>query len=87
MFLETGNSQAGRQHIVERHATEFAQRGIPETQIPDAVMKAVTEGKPVGFQGAGTGRPIFEVEFNGRVQRIAVTVSDNGYIVGANPAR
>jgi hypothetical protein len=91
VFLETGDSVRGLQHIVERHVAEFAQRGIPESQIPDAVMKAVTEGKQVGFQGADTGplprRPIFEVEFNGRMQRIAVTVGDNGFIVGANLAR
>src|SRR5580704_14777041 len=52
-------------------------------QIPDAVMAAVTRGKQVGMQGI---RPIFEVEFGGKTQRIAVTVGNNGFIVGANPA-
>ena len=30
-------------------------------------------------------RPIYEVVFGGREIRVAVTVGDNGFIVGANP--
>ena len=86
VFLEQGNAKAGLQHIVDQHGADFARRGIPAEQIPDAVLAAATRGKPVGFQGAGTGRPIYEVEFNGQTHRIAVTVGDNGFIVGANPA-
>jgi filamentous hemagglutinin len=86
-FLETGNSQAGLQHIVEGHGADFARRGIAESQIPEAVMAAVTRGKVVGHQGRGAGRPIYEVEFNGQTHRIAITAGDNGFIVGANPAR
>ncbi|MDU5634688.1 polymorphic toxin type 50 domain-containing protein [Kluyvera cryocrescens] len=29
-------------------------------------MKAVTDGKIVGYQGAGTGRPIYETMINGK---------------------
>jgi hypothetical protein len=83
VFLEQGNARAGLQHIVEQHGADFARRGISEAQIPDAVMAAATRGRQVGMQGT---RPIFEVEFNGQTQRIAVTVGDNGFIVGANPA-
>jgi uncharacterized Zn-binding protein involved in type VI secretion len=85
IFLETGNSRAGLRHIVERHGEEFARMGVSEAKIPNVVMKAVTEGKISGYQGAGTGRPIYEVNVNGQTQRIAVTVGGNGYIVGANP--
>ena len=73
-------------HIVGEHVDDFARRGITESQIPDLVIDAVTRGRIVGYQGAGTGRPIFEVVFNGQTQRVAVTVGDNGFIVGANPA-
>jgi hypothetical protein len=62
---------------------QFAEQGIAEAQIPDAVMAAVIRGRQVGMQGT---RPIFEVEFGGNIQRIAVTVGNNGFIVGANPA-
>jgi hypothetical protein len=59
--------------------------GVAEAEIPSVVMRAVTQGKIVGYQGSGTGRPIYEITVNGQTQRIAVTVADNGYIVGANP--
>ena len=39
----------------------------------------------MGYQGAGTGRPIFETVINGQPRRLAITISDNGFIVGANP--
>ena len=85
VFLESGNSKAGLQHIIERHGGEFAQMGVPEAEVPGVVMKAVTEGKIVGYQGSGTGRPIYELTINGQTQRLAVTIGSNGYIVGANP--
>lgn len=85
--METGNSKAGLKHLIEEHskAKEFAQMGVSEAQIPEVVMKAVSEGRLVGHQGSGIGRPIYEVSINGKMQRIAVNVSDNGYVVGANP--
>ncbi len=85
-FLESGNARAGLRHIVERHADDFAARGVPEERIPDLVMDAISRGRVVGHQGRGNGRPIFEVMFDGQVQRVAVTVGDNGFVVGANPA-
>ena len=85
VFLETGNAKSGLQHIIGEHGSQFAQMGVSEAQIPGVVMRAVTEGKLVGYQGSGTGRPIYEININGQTQRIAVTVGDNGYIVGANP--
>jgi hypothetical protein len=83
VFLEEGNSRAGLRHIVEQHAPDFVRRGIAEEQIPEAVMAAATRGQQVGMQGK---RPVFEVEFNGQTHRIAVTVGNNGFVVGANPS-
>jgi filamentous hemagglutinin len=85
VFLETGSSSAGLKHIIEEHGAEFANMGVSPAQIPNVVMQAVTQGKIVGYQGSGTGRPIYEVTVNGQPQRIAVTVGSNGFIVGANP--
>ena len=85
VFLETGNSRAGLQHIIGEHGNDFAIIGVSQTEIPSVVMQAVTQGRIVGYQGVGTGRPIFETVINGQPQRIAVTVSNNGFVVGANP--
>ena len=86
VFLESGNAKAGLQHIVEQHGADFAKIGVPESDIPSVVMRTVTEGKVVGYQGAGQGRPIYEILLHQQNQRIAVSVGNNGFIVGANPA-
>lgn len=82
VFLEKGNSKAGLEHILE-HSEDFESAGIKKEDIADAVFEAATNGKKVGMQGT---RPIYEIIYNGTKQRIAVTVGDNGFIVGANPA-
>jgi len=51
-------------------------------KIHELVMQAVTQGEKVGVQGT---RPIYEVQFEGTTQRVAVTVGNNGFVVGANP--
>lgn len=81
IFLETGNERAGLTHIL-RHAGDFAKAGVPEEKVPNLVFAAVTEGKVVGMQRT---RPIYEVMFEGRVHKVAVSVGNNGFIVGANP--
>ncbi|MGX1880968.1 polymorphic toxin-type HINT domain-containing protein [Streptomyces sp. NPDC055287] len=85
VFLEEGNSRAGLKHIIEEHADDFERSGIAREDIPDLVMQAATKGKKVGTQGKGDGRPIYEVEFKGQKRRVAVTVGNNGFVVGANP--
>jgi uncharacterized protein YukE len=83
LFLEQGDTRAGLQHVLNRHAKEFADQGIAQEDISSYVFRAATEGTPVGSQG--DGRTIFEFTWNGETRRIAITVGDNGYIVGANP--
>ncbi|MEU9100045.1 hypothetical protein [Streptomyces sp. NPDC048361] len=85
-WLEKGNAKAGLVHILLRHGGEFIERGIASEDIPKLLTRALNEGKIVGYQGADTGRPIYETVYNGRTQRLAITVGDNGFIVGANPA-
>lgn len=82
-----GRRASGLAHVIESHGHEFAKKGVSEAQIPDLLMKAVKDGNIVGYQGAGTGRPIYQVDFNGKALKIAITVGDNGYIVGANIAK
>jgi uncharacterized protein YukE len=82
VFLENGNSRAGLQHIVERHEGDFANVGVPKDKIAKLVFAAVTTGRVVGGQRT---RPIYEVMFEGKTFKLAVSVGDNGFIVGANP--
>ncbi|AKA70511.1 hypothetical protein [Clostridium scatologenes] len=84
VWLENGNSKARIQHILD-HADDFAKKGVQQDKIQDLVMESLTNGKVVDYQGRGTGRPIYEVTFEGKTYHIAITVGDNGYIVGANP--
>ena len=86
VFLESGSSRAGLQHIFEQHGDEFARIGVERDQIASVVMSAVEFGKVIGYQGTGQGRVIYEVTIRGQPQRIAVTTGSNGFIVGANPA-
>jgi hypothetical protein len=81
VFLETGSPSAGLEHILQKQG-QFAQRGVGQDQVADYVLTAVTKGKVVGMQRT---RPIYEFQWNGTTHRLAVTVGDNGYIVGANP--
>lgn len=81
-FLEKGSSRAGLQHIVERHAGDFANVGVPQDKVAKLVFAAVTTGKVVGAQRT---RPIYEVLFEGKLHKLGVSVGDNGFIAGANP--
>jgi len=82
-----GDKPSGLAHIVDAHQSNFNDRGIATADIADFVLTAVAKGTIVGYQGKGTGRPIYEVTYNGSSQRVAVTVGSNGYIVGANPRK
>jgi hypothetical protein len=81
-FLELGNPKSGLAHILERHVSDFASRGVDPQDIPDLIMTALISGQQVGSVRSGA---IYEVTFKGTVQRLLVTVGDNGYIVTAYP--
>ena len=49
--------------------------------IPKFIMQAILTRRKVGMQGS---RPIYETTFNGTTHRVAVTVGNNGFVVGAN---
>jgi hypothetical protein len=85
IWIEQGSSSAGLEHVIEEHGAEFASRGISVSQLPAYLVQAVTKGQIVGYQGADNGRPIYQFVWNGAVQKVAVTVGSNGFIVGANP--
>lgn len=49
----------------------------------DAVFTALTDGTPLGI--TGRDRVVYAITFKGHPERIAISVADNGFIVGANP--
>lgn len=86
VWLETGDARRGLQHIIGRHAENFADRGVSRDQIPDLIFEAIENGRVVGSASSGrNARSIYEVDFNGTTQRLSVGVADNGFIVTANP--
>lgn len=85
VWLEKGNDKSGLQHIIVEHGNQFNSKGITNEDIPDYILEAVYQGKIVGQQGKRNPRTVYEFTYNGEKHRIAVQVSTNGYIVGANP--
>ncbi len=84
VWMEKGNSSAGLQHIIENHEIEFNAKGISNKDIPKYVLEAIYQGNVVGKQGKRNPRTVYEFEYNGKVQRIAIQVGSNGFIVSAN---
>ena len=80
-----GDRPSGLAHIVDTHGADFAKHNISEAEIPQYIMTAVKYGSIVGYQGRGHGRPIYEFTYEGIKRRIAITIGNNGYVVGANP--
>jgi len=87
VFLETGTEKAGLLHVLKGHKKDFENIGVKENDIPKVLMEAVKKGKVIGYQGKGTGRPIYETIINGERKAIGITIGNNGFIVGANPTR
>jgi hypothetical protein len=86
VFLETGKRGergSGLLHILENHREDFLNRGITEEQIPDLIIRAISEGTIIGIQGKS--RLIYQVEINKIIQYVSLEISYNGYIVSANP--
>ena len=80
VFLERGTSRAGWQHIVEEHGHQFAVAGLRSDDLADVLVRAASS-PPVAMQGT---RPVHLAIAGDRVVRIAISVGENGFIVGAN---
>lgn len=85
VWLETGTKKAGLNHIIEEHGSQFHGKGISNDEISNYIMEAVHQGNIVGYQGKKNPRTIYEFVYEGKKQRIAITIGPNGFIVGANP--
>ena len=59
-----GNNPSGYIHIIDEHENDFNRKGIASSNIADFVLSAVSEGEIIGYQGKGTGRPIYKIIYN-----------------------
>ena len=62
---------------------DFATKGITSDKISDFIIYAIENGRVVGIQGT---RSVYEVIYEGKLQRVAISIGSNGFIVGANPS-
>ena len=89
VFLEEGVNKEGLRHITAEHRSHFKNAGIEtRAEIIEAVMTALVHGEIVGIQGAQVGRagrPIYEFNFKGKTQLLAVQLKDDNSVLGANP--
>jgi len=81
IWLESGNSESGLQHIVDGHAADFTNRGIND--IPSFINRALQE-TPVKT-GANEAGPYAEYLINGSKYKVAY--GTNGYIVSFYPIK
>ncbi len=84
VWLEEGDERRGQGHILSAEKiAAFEGASIPKDRIVDLIFDGLTRGTRVGF--SARDRPVYEVEVEGRLCRVAITTGPNGYIVGAHP--
>lgn len=83
VWLESGNSSAGLQHIIEGHADHFAKWGVESSSISNFVTSTVKTGRSIGKYG--TDGSVYKVLVNGETKYLNVVIGSNGYIVNAYP--
>ena len=85
-WLEEGNDSVGLKHIKQEHSKELNNKGIKDNLIPELLKEAITHGKIIGYQKTKHKFPreVYEVEFMGKMIRISISISGNGFIIGAN---
>ncbi len=79
MWLEKGNGKAGLTHILEKHADNFAARGVSD--IPN-LLKRVLSTKPIKT-GSNAKGLYADYVFNGNKYRVAY--GTNGFVVSFYP--
>ena len=85
IFLEKGNSRAGFEHILARHESDFAAKGIHKDDLANFLLETIERGEIIGTTSLSRPRPVFKGIYNGREVNVTITIGDNGFIVGANP--
>lgn len=83
IWLEKGNYSVGLNHIVEKHGKQFKNAGIGIEKIPQILIETIKNGEHIGIQGRD--RKVYKINYQSNENiYIAITISNNGFIVGAN---
>ena len=82
VWLEKGNDSAGLKHIVKEHGKQFVDADISIDKTPQILIETLNIGEYVGIQGKD--RKVYKVDIEGSNIFIAISIIDNGFIVGAN---
>lgn len=84
IWLEEGSAAAGLQHILtSQKIVSFQRFGVQEKEIGDFIFRAALADVKLGI--IGEDRIVYKIEYKGQEKRVAISIGDNGYIVGANP--
>ena len=90
IFLETGNSSKGMQHILERHGDDFMRSfNIKKEEIEKCLCDTISKGKLISSKVKyNKGIPYYcnKYYYQGKYS-IIYGISDNGYIETAYPKR
>ena len=81
MWLEKGHAKSGLEHITQRHAKNFADRGVDN--IPEFLNRTLKE-KPINIGRTHDG-PFADYLIDGKKYRLVH--GDNGYIVSFYPIK
>lgn len=86
LWVEDNVSNVGYQHMLD-HANEFQKFNITNDQLPE-VAEAATKIGILGFlqgkRGNETDRPVFALNFYDKPLAVAVSVGNNGFVIGMN---
>lgn len=88
IFLETGNSNNGLQHIIEGHATDFDRSfGVKANQLGSFLHDTIAKGRLVSsFRHDTNGREGYRSVYYWKGNYVVVyAISANGYITTAMP--
>jgi hypothetical protein len=85
VWLERGDGTSGLSHILRPdRIDDFANRGVPLTDVANVAVRAVVAGTRLGR--VREGGVAYEVDVgSGRRTKVVVVVGSNGYIVTARP--
>lgn len=70
VWMETGNSSSGLEHIIDKHGHEFNGKGVSNEDIPNYVLEAVYQGNVVGTQGKRNPRTVYEFIYNEKNKKL-----------------